>query len=164
MACSKLLANSDRWNDDSVFNRDVLDLAHLLLSKSLLEAAIAKAEQAYGEVIQRDLNKALARLKQQDGWLNRCRESLAIEEPRALLWQKLSNLRRLHHICQRGNAGVWVGGAARTRVGAVEGAQVIWSAWRSCLPWRCRPRQRSAFTAAELQPSGPISTGRSPRP
>jgi hypothetical protein len=30
-----LLANSDRWNDDSVFNRDVLDRAHLPLSESL---------------------------------------------------------------------------------------------------------------------------------
>jgi hypothetical protein len=27
MLTSKLLANSDRWNDDGVFNRDVIDLA-----------------------------------------------------------------------------------------------------------------------------------------
>ena len=95
MACGKLLANSDRWNDDSVFNRDVLDLAHLPLSAPVLEGAIAKAEQAYGEAIRSDLEKALVRLKERDGWLDRCRQALAIEEPRALLWQKLSNLQRL---------------------------------------------------------------------
>jgi hypothetical protein len=95
MACSKLLANSDRWNDDSVFNRDVLDLAHLPLSPAVLEGAIIKAEQAYGEAIRSDLAKAMGRLKERNGWLNRCRQALAIEEPRALLWQKLSNLQRL---------------------------------------------------------------------
>ncbi|MCT0249259.1 nucleotidyl transferase AbiEii/AbiGii toxin family protein [Synechococcus sp. CS-205] len=95
MACGKLLANSDRWNDDSVFNRDVLDLAHLPLSAPVLEGAIAKAEQAYGEAIRSDLEKALVRLKERTGWLDRCRQALAIEEPRALLWQKLSNLQRL---------------------------------------------------------------------
>ena len=95
MACSKLLANSDRWNDDSTFSRDVLDLANLPVSKALLEGAIAKAEEAYGDAIRIDLAKALDRLKERDGWLNRCRASLAIEEPRALLWQKLSNLQSL---------------------------------------------------------------------
>ncbi len=95
MACSKLLANSDRWNDDSTFSRDVLDLANLPVSKELLVGAIAKAEEAYGDAIRVDLGKALDRLKERDGWLNRCRVALAIEAPRAQLWQKLSNLQRL---------------------------------------------------------------------
>lgn len=71
MACSKLLANSDRWNDDSVFNRDVLDLAHLPLSPPILEGAIAKAEQAYGEAIRSDLLKAVTA----GGWLQRAAQS-----------------------------------------------------------------------------------------
>ncbi len=29
LICSKLLANSDHWNDDGIFNRDLIDLAHL---------------------------------------------------------------------------------------------------------------------------------------
>ena len=95
MACSKLLANSDRWNDDSTFSRDVLDLANLPASKALLEGAIAKAEEAYGDAIRIDLAKALDQLKERDGWLNRCRGALAIEEPRAQVWQKLSNLQGL---------------------------------------------------------------------
>jgi hypothetical protein len=95
MACCKLLANSDRWNDDSVFSRDVLDLAHLPLTKALLAAAISKAEMAYGESIRGDLDKALHKVRVQDGWLDRCREALAIESPRAVLWQKLKSLKQL---------------------------------------------------------------------
>ena len=58
----KPLANSERWNDDNTFNRDVLDLAHLPISESLLKGAIAKAEDAYGNAIRVDLAKALGRL------------------------------------------------------------------------------------------------------
>lgn len=95
MACTKLLANSDRWNDDSVFSRDLLDLAHLPLTKALLAAAIRKAEMAYGESIRGDLDKALNKVRNQKGWLDRCREALAIEAPRAVLQQKLRRLERL---------------------------------------------------------------------
>ena len=95
MICSKLLANSDRWNDDGVFNRDLIDLAHLPLTPGLWRRALAKAEDAYGDAIRIDLDKALKRLQQREGWLERCREVLAIEAPRAALWQRLLNLQRL---------------------------------------------------------------------
>ena len=42
-----------------------------------------------------DLDKALKRLQQREGWLERCREALAIEAPSAALWQRLLNLQRL---------------------------------------------------------------------
>lgn len=48
MATSKLLANSDRWGDDGVFSRDLIDLAMMRPSLGLLRQAVAKAEQAYG--------------------------------------------------------------------------------------------------------------------
>ena len=95
MICSKLLANSDRWNDDGVFNRDLIDLAHLPLTPALWRRALAKAEDAYGDAIRIDLDKALERLQQREGWLERCREVLAIEAPPAALWQRLLNLQRL---------------------------------------------------------------------
>lgn len=95
LICSKLLANSDRWNDDGVFNRDLIDLAHLPLNKAVWERALAKAELAYGDAVRADLGKALERLLQREGWLERCREALAIEAPRAALWQRLLNLQRL---------------------------------------------------------------------
>jgi len=62
MACSKLLANSDRWNDDGVFSRDLLDLAHLPLKPNQLINALSKAEGAYGESVQKDLIQSLERL------------------------------------------------------------------------------------------------------
>ena len=95
LICSKLLANSDRWNDDGVFNRDLIDLAHLPLTPASWGQALAKAEEAYGEAVRTDLGKALERLQQREGWLERCRLVLAIEAPRAALWQRLINLQQL---------------------------------------------------------------------
>jgi len=99
MACRKLLANSDRWNDDSVFSRDLVDLAHLPLTKPIATAAISKAESAYGSSIRTDFHKALQKLKHQPGWLERCRAALALESPRAVLWQKLNHLDKLVATC-----------------------------------------------------------------
>lgn len=39
LAASKLLANADRWRDDSVFSRDIIDLAMLDLPPRLLQPA-----------------------------------------------------------------------------------------------------------------------------
>lgn len=58
MAASKLLANSDRWADDSVFSRDLIDLAMMRPGKALLERAAGKARLAYGGSIDTDLAKA----------------------------------------------------------------------------------------------------------
>lgn len=94
MACSKLLANSDRWNDDGIFSRDLLDLAHLPLKQNQLLNALSKAEGAYGESVQKDLIESLERLLGRAGWLERCRQALKIEDPKAVLWQKLLGLKR----------------------------------------------------------------------
>jgi hypothetical protein len=95
MAASKLLANSDRWGDDGVFNRDIIDLAMMTPSLALLRQAVAKAETAYGQAIRRDLDKALQRLKDRHDWLERCMQAMAMNLPKALLWQKLRALRRV---------------------------------------------------------------------
>ena len=55
MVAGKLLANSDRWADKGVFSRDLIDLAMIRPSAHLLRGGIAKAEQAYGEVVVRDI-------------------------------------------------------------------------------------------------------------
>lgn len=95
MAATKLLANSDRWADDGVFNRDLIDLAMMKPSLPLLRKAVAKAEGAYGEAILRDMDRALDRLKNRQGWLERCMQALAIDLPKALVWQRLRALRRV---------------------------------------------------------------------
>jgi len=95
MATSKLLANSDRWGDDGVFNRDIIDLAMMTPSLALLRQAVAKAETAYGQAIRQDLDKALQRLKNRHDWLERCMQAMAMNLPKAVVWQKLRALRRV---------------------------------------------------------------------
>ena len=95
MVTSKLLANSDRWADEGVFNRDLIDLAMIQPSKTLLRAAITKAEQPYGNAIIKDIDKAAEKLRQQDHWLERCMVALDITVPKALLWEKIRTLKRI---------------------------------------------------------------------
>ncbi|KRC01015.1 hypothetical protein ASE11_05080 [Hydrogenophaga sp. Root209] len=95
LAASKMLANSDRWADDGVFSRDVIDLAMMGLRLPLLRTALAKAEQAYGPAVARDLAKAIDRLQDRQGWLERCMQAMAMTLPKAVLWQKIRALRRL---------------------------------------------------------------------
>lgn len=94
MAASKLLANSDRWADDGVFSRDLIDLAMMQPGLPLLRQAIAKAEAAYGNAIRVDLEKAIHQLQQRQGWLERCMQAMAMTLPKALIWQRLRNLRK----------------------------------------------------------------------
>lgn len=95
LVASKLLANSDRWGDDGVFNRDVIDLAMMQPRLPLLRQAIAKAESAYGQAIRADLEKAIQRLQYRQGWLERCMQALAMSLPKAVVWQRVRALRRV---------------------------------------------------------------------
>ena len=89
MVTSKLLANSDRWRDDAVFSRDLIDLAMMEPNQKLMQVATAKAEKAYGHSIRQDLNKAIIRMQTEDSWMERCMQALSIDIPKALLWQKI---------------------------------------------------------------------------
>lgn len=95
LATTKLLANSDRWADDGVFNRDLIDLAVMKPPLPLLRKAVAKAEGAYGGAILRDMDRALDRLRNRQGWLERCMQVMAIDLPKAVVWQRLRALRRV---------------------------------------------------------------------
>jgi hypothetical protein len=95
MATSKLLANSDRWSDDGVFSRDVIDLAMMSPSLTLLRQAMGKAEGAYGEAVARDLERAIDRLHSRQDWLERCMQALAMSLPKAVLWSRIRSLRRV---------------------------------------------------------------------
>ncbi|QRM20005.1 hypothetical protein GBK02_11655 [Dechloromonas sp. TW-R-39-2] len=95
MATSKLLANSDRWRDDGVFSRDVIDLAMLNPSLSLLRKAVQKAQGAYGEAIIRDLERAIDLLQNRTDWLERCMQAMAMTLPKAVVWKKIRALRRV---------------------------------------------------------------------
>lgn len=96
LATSKLLANSDRWADDSVYSRDLIDLAMLALPKKAFEASVAKASRAYGESVVRDLARAIQRMGERTGRLDECMEALKIHDvPKALLWKRIRQLRPL---------------------------------------------------------------------
>lgn len=95
LAASILLANSDRQADDGVFSRDVIDLAMMGLRLPVLRMALAKAEQAYGPAVARDLSKAIDRMQERQGWLERCMQAMAMTLPKAVLWQKIRALRKL---------------------------------------------------------------------
>jgi hypothetical protein len=95
MATSKLLANADRWSDDGVFSRDVIDLAMMNPSLPLLRKALLKAQGAYGEAIARDLERAIERLQNHPDWLERCMLVMAMSLPKAVLWSKIRALRRV---------------------------------------------------------------------
>lgn len=95
MATSKLLANSDRWRDDGVFSRDLIDLAMMAPALGLLRQAVAKAQQAYGDSVLRDLRRAIELLNSRKDWLDRCMRVMAMNVPKALVWQRIRALRKV---------------------------------------------------------------------
>jgi hypothetical protein len=100
MATSKLLANSDRWADDAVHSRDVIDLAMMRLDRDTLAAATTKARAAYGAGIERDLGKAIEALRRRRGRLAECMRALQMTTaPRGVrlvsqaeLWREIRRL------------------------------------------------------------------------
>lgn len=94
LASSKLLANSDRWSDQGVFSRDIIDLAMTELKPAQMRQTLNKAEGAYGKAVLNDFNKAHQNLTTNHEWLERCIQKMDIETPKAVLWQRLKKLHR----------------------------------------------------------------------
>lgn len=96
LAASKLLANVDRWADAGVFSRDVIDLAMLDLKGRELNVALIKAGSAYGDAVERDVHKAVAKLQNYPDQLCSCLAALSVDVPAALV---LGHLKRLDSMC-----------------------------------------------------------------
>ena len=95
MATSKLLANSDRWRDDAVLSRDLIDLAMMRPGKPLLRLAIEKAQAAYGAAVQTDLAKAIEDLRLRPHRLDSCMAAMRMTTvPKAVLWTRIKALGR----------------------------------------------------------------------
>lgn len=94
MMTTKLLANSDRWRDDGVFSRDLIDLAMMKPTRRELQHAIDKASVAYGKAIRDDLAKAIERSREHREWLDRCMLAMGMTIPKALLWQNIRALQQ----------------------------------------------------------------------
>ncbi len=95
LAAEKLLANADRWADDSVYSRDLIDLAMMRADRQLLEAACVKAEGAYGKSVRSSLSQAVDGLETRRGRLEDCMSALSIDGvTRAQLWQAIRTVAR----------------------------------------------------------------------
>jgi hypothetical protein len=96
MAAEKLLANADRWPDDAVYSRDLIDLAMMNADRKLLEAACVKAEGAYGESVRRSLARAIDALQSRPGRLEACMKALSVGAiTKAQLWQAVRRVGRV---------------------------------------------------------------------
>jgi hypothetical protein len=95
MVTSKLLANSDRWSDDGVFSRDLIDLAMMAPKRALFQQAMVKAEHAYGASVAQDLAKAIHQLTARQDRLERCMTAMEMQIPKAVLWQKMRALEKM---------------------------------------------------------------------
>lgn len=95
LAAEKLLANADRWRDDSVYSRDLIDLAMMRAGRKLLDTACEKAEAAYGESVRRSLAEALDLLQAHPGRLEECMNAMRMSGvSRAQLWQAIRQTAR----------------------------------------------------------------------
>jgi hypothetical protein len=92
MAATRLLANSDRWRDDAVQSRDLIDLPMMAPAKPLLRDAIDKANAACGDSIEGDLARAIQDLRERPHRLDRCMHAMGITMPKALLWKRIRAL------------------------------------------------------------------------
>lgn len=82
----KLLANADRWRDDSVLSRDVIDLAFMVEGWSRADAlaGAALARDAYGSVVDRSLGDAAQRLLDVAAHRKRCIAALRVVNVKSL--------------------------------------------------------------------------------
>lgn len=95
MVTSKLLANSDRWRDDAVMSRDLIDLAMMAPPKALLKQAMAKAQGAYGDSVAADLAHAVEGLRARPHRLDDCMQAMAMTTvSKAALWARIKALVR----------------------------------------------------------------------
>jgi hypothetical protein len=92
MAAEKLLANSDRWSDDSVQSRDLIDLAMMLPNGKIPRDAVANAARAYSS-IEDDLKKAIEHLTGRPGRIQECMVALQMTMPAAQAMDRIRKLR-----------------------------------------------------------------------
>lgn len=92
LVATKLMANADRYADDAVMSRDLIDLSMLSHGNVLDKAGVAKARRAYGSGIDKAFTRGKALLLERDGRLLRCMKAMQMRLPEAELRQRLSRL------------------------------------------------------------------------
>lgn len=76
----KILANDDRWIDESVLSRDIIDLAYMTESwgAAPFSDGMHKAQAAYGDVVMRSVRAAAKRLIDDKTYYKKCVDSLRL--------------------------------------------------------------------------------------
>ena len=96
LSAEKLLANADRWADDSVFSRDLIDLAMQGADAKDLQAACVKAEGPYGTSVRRCVGEAVESLRRRPHRLGECMKALAMRTvSKAQLWQRIRRVEKV---------------------------------------------------------------------
>jgi hypothetical protein len=93
LIASKLLANSDRWGDASVFSRDLIDLVMMKFTTTEWQSGFAKSTRAYGESIHRDLIKACDAFLNKPVHVQGCLSRLKMNIPPTVLVDKVRDLK-----------------------------------------------------------------------
>ena len=76
----KFLANCDRWTDESVLSRDIVDLAYMIEGwgpESFLNGALV-AHAAYGDSVEKSARAAARRLLERKGSYRKCVDGLGV--------------------------------------------------------------------------------------
>lgn len=76
----KILANDDRWNDESALSRDIVDLAYMIEAwgpKSFLEG-MHNAQQAYGDHVLESVSSSAKKLITNKTYLKKCVDGLRV--------------------------------------------------------------------------------------
>jgi hypothetical protein len=97
LAATKLMANADRWVDDSVMGRDLIDLAMLAESGVVPAAGVDKARRAYGSSIDEAFEKARRALQARPGRLAVCMTNMGMRMPESLLMERIAGLSLASH-------------------------------------------------------------------
>lgn len=89
----KILANDDRWIDESVLNRDVIDLAYMIEAweLDLFLEGMRLAHQTYGDTVLKSVRSAAKKLMDEKTYFKKCVEGLRVTKTSTLL----SGLKRI---------------------------------------------------------------------
>lgn len=99
LVATKLMANADRYADDSVMSRDLIDLAMLSDTGALPEVGMAKARRAYGESIDKAFARSKELLLEREGRLVKCMSTMQMKMAPEALRERILKL----HLDPTGN-------------------------------------------------------------
>ena len=76
----KILANDDRWNDESVLSRDIIDLAFMIEAWGVkpFREGLRKAHLAYGDHIADSIRSAAVKLRGKKSYQKKCVDGLRV--------------------------------------------------------------------------------------